>query len=259
MSDSLHYDDNMAGFLEDIWGPGYLSPGGPEEVARVIEGLDLTGKRVMDIGCGTGAITLSLVRDHGAAHATGIDVEDGVVTEAKARMQTEGVADRVDIVQVEPGPFPFADQSFDLVFSKDSIVHIADKEALARDIFRVLKPGGWFAASDWLISHDDAPSPDMAAYIKSEDLDFAMASPARYAAALRDAGFENVETRNRNKWYREVAQDELRQVLHTRRVEFEGKYGKDFNDQQIQTWTMMLKVLETGEHCPHHLRGQRPG
>ncbi len=258
MSDDLHYDDRMAGFLEDIWGPGYLSPGGPEEVARVLEGLDLTGKRVMDIGCGTGAITLSLVQDHGAAEAVGIDVEEGVVAEAQQRMQAEGLAERVSILQVEPGPFPFGDQGFDLVFSKDSIIHIPDKEALAAEIFRVLKPGGWFAASDWLISHDDDPSPDMAAYIKSEDLDFAMASPARYAAALKAAGFAHVETRNRNGWYRDVARDEYEQVTSSRKAEFEEKYGRDFNDQQITTWTMMLKVLETGEHCPHHLRGQRP-
>ncbi len=57
-------------------------------------------------------------------------------------------------------------------------------------MFRVLKPGGWFAASDWLMAHDDAPSPEMATYIALEDLDFAMASPARViAAALEAAGF----------------------------------------------------------------------
>ena len=63
---SEHYDDNFAAFLEEMWGEGYMSPGGPEEVARVLDGLDLNGKRVMDIGCGTGAIALSLHRQQGA-------------------------------------------------------------------------------------------------------------------------------------------------------------------------------------------------
>ena len=38
------YDDRHIATLEDIWGEGFLSPGGPEEVGRVVEGLDLAGK-----------------------------------------------------------------------------------------------------------------------------------------------------------------------------------------------------------------------
>ena len=55
MSDSeLLYDDLHIDFLEDLWGEGYLSPGGAEEALRVVQGLDLKGKRVLDIGCGSG-------------------------------------------------------------------------------------------------------------------------------------------------------------------------------------------------------------
>ena len=154
-----HYHDLFAAFLEEVWGEGYMSPGGPEEVARVLDGLDLTGKDVLDIGCGTGAIAVSLVKDHGAQHVTGIDVETHVCNEARRRASEAGVSDQIQIIEVMPGPFPFEAESFDIVFSKDSIIHIADKEGLSNDIYRVLRPGGVFAASDWLISHDDEPSP----------------------------------------------------------------------------------------------------
>ncbi len=254
--DTHHYDQ-LSAFLEELWGEGYLSPGGPEEVSRVIEGLDLTGKRVLDIGCGTGAITLSLRRDHGAAQVIGIDVEDQVCTLAQERIAAAGESHAVEIRKVTPGPFPFEDQSFDLVFSKDSIIHIADKEALAAEVFRVLRPGGYFAASDWLISHDDAPSPEMAHYISLEGLDFNMASPARYHRALEQAGFEEVATRNRNGWYHEVALEEMK-TLTEQRTEFEARFGAELIAENIATWTAMLEVLATGEHCPHHLRGRRP-
>ena len=104
---------------------------------------------------------------------------------------------------------PLPDAGVDIVFSKDSIVHIPDKEALAADAFRVLKSGGWFVASDWLISHDGEPSPEMAHYLAKEDLDFGMASPARYRRALEEAGFVDVSLSNRNPWYRTVAREEL--------------------------------------------------
>lgn len=254
----LLYDDAHIGFLEMIWGEGYLSPGGPEEVARVIEGLDLLGKRVLDIGCGSGAITLSLALDHGATHVTGVDVEAQVCAAARRRIGKAGAEDRVTIRQVTPGPLDFAAESFDVVFSKDSIIHIPDKEFLSGEVFRVLRPGGWFAASDWLIAHDGPPSEAMRAYIALEDLDFAMASAHRYRCALTDAGFDDIVLRNRNAWYCEVARDELALLTGPERPELTRRHGAELVDHNIKTWTAMIKVLETGEHCPHHIRGRKP-
>lgn len=254
----LHYDQRMITFLEELWGDGYLSPGGPAEVARLLDGIDLTGGRVLDIGCGTGGITVSLARDHGAAAVVGLDVEEPVCAHARRRAAAAGLADRVEIVRGEPGPLPFHDAAVDVVFSKDAIVHIADKESLAREIFRILRPGGWFVASDWLIAHDDEPSPQMADYLVAEGLDFGMASPHRYRRALRDAGFVDVELRNRNAWYLQTARQELRQLERLERARFDAAVGADEVERQIRTWTAMLPVLQTGEHCPHHLRGRRP-
>ncbi len=253
-----HYDDAFSAFLEEVWGEGYMSPGGAEEVSRVLEGLDLTGKTTLDIGCGTGAITLSLVKDHGAARSVGIDVEAVVCEKARARAAGAGAAGQVEIVEVVPGPLPFADESFDLVFSKDSIIHIEDKEALARDVYRVLKPGGIFAASDWLSSHDDSPTPEMQLYLDLEGLGFTMASAQRWEKALDAAGFADVATKNRNPWYREVAREELETLSGARRKEFEEKCGKDLVAQNVAVWEAMVHVLNTGELCPHHLRARKP-
>ncbi len=252
------YAEHHIQFLEELWGDGYLSPGGPDEVARVLDGIDLVGAEVLDIGCGSGGITVDLVRRHGAGRVVGIDVETPVCEHARRRVERAGLSGRIEIRLVEPGPLPFADGSFDIVFSKDSIVHIADKETMCRDVFRVLRPGGWFVASDWLIAHDAAPSPAMADYIAAEALDFGMASPARYERALGDAGFVDVELRNRNAWYRDVARAELDRLTGSDHDRFVDMLGADEVATQIRTWTSMVPVLESGEHCPHHFRARRP-
>lgn len=257
-AEHVEYDDTAIRFLETLWGEGYLSPGGPEEVDRVLEGLNLAGREVLDIGCGSGGVTLHLARRHGAARVVGFDVEAPVIDYARRRAATQGLGDRVSFVHGAPGPFPFPDESFDLVFSKDALLHVPDKDALLREIFRILRPGGWFAASDWMIGHDGPPSSEMSAYIAAEGLSFTMASPERYIDAMRRAGFRELRTIDRNPWYREVARAELDRLKGPFREQAAAVVGTDYVDRNIRTWTAMLVVLDSGEHRPTHLRGQKP-
>lgn len=252
------YDAHAIEFLELLWGKGHLSPGGTEEVDRIVAGLDFDGKRVLDIGCGSGGNLLHLARTTPLAQGTGFDVEAPVIEVAQDRAREEGLADRVTFVRADPGPLPFPDASFDIVFSKDSFLHVPDKDALAAELFRVLSPGGRVAAGDWMIGHDGPMSPEMEAYVAAEDLGFAMGSPERYVEAMTGAGFTDVRVVSRNRWYLDRARAELADLKGQRNAEFVAACGKEYIDYQINTWTLMVQVLETGEHCPSHLFATKP-
>ncbi|TAG19020.1 MAG: methyltransferase domain-containing protein [Rhodobacterales bacterium] len=252
-----HYPPRMIAMLEAVWGEGFLSPGGPEEVGRIIGSHDLAGKAVLDIGCGAGGIDITLVRDHAAGHVCGIDVEDPVLDHARALVDRAGLAHRVGLVKVAPGPLPFPPGTFDVVFSKDSIVHIPDKHALMAEVFRVLKPGGRFLASDWLIGTETV-GPLMAEYISAEGLDFGMATPQRYMQAMTAAGFVDCTTTSRNDWYRQRAREELERLKGTAGAAAAKVVGQPFVDQNIAIWSRMIPVLDSGEHCPTHLSAHRP-
>lgn len=249
----IYYDKKHIHFLEKLWGDGYLSPGGAEEVSRLLKNVNLSNKSILDIGCGSGGITTSLLTEYGAKDVIGIDVEEDVCIAAKARVRNLELEDKITIMKVDSGSLPFSDLKFDVVFSKDSIVHIANKEWLFQQIFRVLKYGGVFVCSDWLRSNDDAPSVEMLHYLKLEDLGFEMASPNRYKRALSNAGFTNIFVKNRNKWYLNQAKREVRLLSGENRQEFEKISSKKYMDLSIETWWAMIRVLETGEHCPHHI------
>ena len=255
------YDLPAIRFLEAVWGEGYLSPGGPEEVDRVLAGLSLAGRRVLDLGCGAGGISVYLANAHGAGEVLGVDVEAPVVEVARARVEKAGLAAKVRIEQVSPGPLPFDDESFDVVFSKDAMVHIADKEALFADLFRILRPGGCLAASDWLTSHDGEPSVEMRSYLEAEGLSFGMASPDRYRSALKKAGFADIALTDRNGWYREVGRNELERLKGPlyEAAAAAAAVGADYVNKNIRTWSAMVKVLDSGEHRPTHLRAWKPG
>ena len=258
MQDEVLYNQQVIRFLEEIWGDGFLSPGGQDEVARVISGVNIKDKNVLDIGSGSGACAVLLVSEHDAVQVIGMDVEDTVCEAANRQIKMAGLEHRIEILKINPGPFPFNASTFDVVFSKDSIIHIPDKAEMARQAFRVLKPGGQFAASDWLISHDGPPSSQMTDYIMEEGLDFAMASPATYRQAMQAAGFEEIELVNRNPWYSKVAAKELAWLKGPDRNDLSERHGADFIDHQVLIWTKLVGVLKSGEHCPHHIRARKP-
>jgi len=250
------YGEAMVAGLELIWGEGFLSPGGPAEVAEILAGSSIAGAHVLDIGCGIGGIDLLLAETYGAASVLGIDVEAPNIELAAERARRRGLADRVTYRSVAPGPLPLAPASFDVVFSKDAVIHIADKEAFFTEVARVLRPGGLFVASDWLRADDGPPSAAMQRYVGLEGLSFAMASPARYRRAMAAAGFGDIEVRDRNAWYAATARHELADLRGPLRAQLLAVVGEAETDRTTSIWEAMLAVLDSGELRPTHLKGR---
>lgn len=252
------YDQRLVLLLEALWGDGYLSPGGDAETALVLDGLDLAGRRVLDIGCGTGGCAFFIDQRFAPASVVGVDVEAGVVEKANADAVARGVHHRVRFVTVEPGPLPFGDGSFDLVFSKDSIVHIADKHAIASEVARVLASGGVFACSDWMKGDDLPKSTALQRYEDLEGLGFGLASPDVYFAALRAAGFEQIRYTDRTAWLAAKTQAELDELDGPLRPLLEASVGRDFLDHELEVWRALCVVTSGGELGAGHFRAVKP-
>src|SRR5579859_556937 len=74
MQPGEEYDEAMVAALELLWGEGFLSPGGPAEIAEILKGGSIAGKSVLDIGCGIGGIDLLLATQYNATRVIGIDI-----------------------------------------------------------------------------------------------------------------------------------------------------------------------------------------
>ncbi|MFZ4721074.1 MAG: class I SAM-dependent methyltransferase [Ilumatobacteraceae bacterium] len=257
MDQTQEYDDKLVALLEALWGDGYLSPGGDAETDLVLEGVDLHGARVLDIGSGTGGCAFHIHR-RGPASVTGIDVEPGVVEKANAAAADRGVSDTVRFVAVEPGPLPFADGSFDIVFSKDSIVHIDDKHSLAAEIGRVLAPGGIFVCSDWMKGDDLPKSAALLHYEALEGLGFGLASPDVYFAALRAAGFQRIHYTDRTAWLAAKTRDELHELDGPLRDRLTAEVGHEFLEHELEVWRALCVVTDSGELGAGHFRAVKP-
>ncbi|MEE9427595.1 MAG: methyltransferase domain-containing protein [Paracoccaceae bacterium] len=251
------YPNEFIDRLHLVWGPGFLSPGGPTEVAKIVEGLELQDKRVLDIGCGTAGPAIVLAREFGAQLIC-LDVEKVLIDRARVNAKNAGVADQITFHLTQPGPLPFQTCEFDGVFSKEAMLHIPDKAALFADVLRVLKPGGFFAASDWLKGENAEVDPGYQRYITEGHLNYKMATAAETEAAMVLAGFSDVYTVDRQAWYAPLARRELADIEGPLRLQLIAASQKSVYEKWRNSRRGSAAAFSSGSLRPTHLHGVRP-
>lgn len=124
-------------------------PGGEKETEKAIELALLDCKaplKIADIGCGTGASTLTLARlTH--AHITAVDFLQEFLDELKDRADTEGLSKRITPLCVSMDNLPFESEEFDVIWSEGAIYNIGFKNGITQ-WSRYLKPGGTLVVSE---------------------------------------------------------------------------------------------------------------
>ena len=254
----MGYSKEFVTALEFVWGDGFLSPGGPEEIAALIGDHDLRGARVLDIGSGLGGIDVILAEAYGAAELVGIDVSADLVAHARRLAEKRGLAERVSFQLIDPGPLPFADQSFDIVFSKDALVHVADKTTLFAEVMRVLRPGGQLIVSDWLWIPGAAENPLVSAWNAGNPLGFVYTTVSEARSALRAVGFSNIVMQDRTREIAARNRAEIARLEGPAMEELVAAVGEKLALDRLRSARGRQPVLDAAALIPTHLYGQRP-
>jgi len=155
--------DASSGLWEQVWGEhmhhGYYGSTGKEKKDRRQAQIDLIeellnwagieqAKEILDVGCGIGGSSLYLARKFNA-RAVGITLSPVQASRATERAQEAGLATDVQFQVADALDMPFADDTFDFVWSMESGEHMPDKEKFLHECYRVLKPGGTFLMATW--------------------------------------------------------------------------------------------------------------
>lgn len=182
--------------LEDLAPVEEFHIGGRPATKGVLDQLALQpDQHILDIGCGIGGPARFATATYGV-RVSGIDLTPDYVEAGQELCRWLGLADRINLRAGSATALPFAQGSFDAAYMLHVGMNIADKETLAREAARVLRPGGLFAIYDVMATKDEPltyPVP-WAAHAGLSSL----APPEAYREALQLAGFEIVAERNRH-------------------------------------------------------------
>jgi ubiquinone/menaquinone biosynthesis C-methylase UbiE len=158
------------------------------ELARSA-GIDAS-KKVLDVGCGVGGSSRCLAREFGC-QVTGIDLTEEYCRVAEMLSQRVGLATQVEFLQGDALDLPFADETYDVVWTEHASMNIPDKPRLYREMHRVLKPGGTLAIYD-ILAGPSGPVHFPVPWARNPQSSF-LATPDELRRLLGEAGFRIVD------------------------------------------------------------------
>jgi sarcosine/dimethylglycine N-methyltransferase len=209
---------------------------------------------VLDLGSGYGGPARFLASRFGC-EVTGLNVSAVEIEEAKRQTSAAGLASSVRFDHGDFHELPYSDDSFDVVWSQDSLMYGADKRRILEEVQRVLKPGGVLDFTDILARRDLDEEHRKRLYERVRTPE--MWDTERYLTELIDLNFK---IRRVEDWSQHVAASYAwaRRQAKAKRDELESKVGVDLVQRTMDGLEFWVDMAERGNVGWALLVAQKP-
>ncbi len=199
-----------------------------ERMAASIKNIN-TDKKVIDFGAGYGGAGRYLASTYGC-HVACLNLSEAQNERNRRLNQERNLAHLIEVVDGSFEEVPYPDNSFDIVWSQDSLLHSGNRRLVIEEARRVLKPGGEIVFTDPMQS-DDCPEGVLQPILDRIHLD-TLGSVAFYRQVAKELGFQEFQfedlTENLPAHYGRV-----RQELQSRYDELVNTISKEYIDRMI--------------------------
>ncbi|XP_062157877.1 phosphoethanolamine N-methyltransferase 2 [Alnus glutinosa] len=239
--DNVQYKSSGILRYERVFGQGFVSTGGIDTTKEFVQKLELKpGQKVLDVGCGIGGGDFYMAENFDV-EVVGIDLSINMISFALERAIGLNFSVEFEVADCTKKSYP--EKAFDVIYSRDTILHIQDKPSLFRSFYKWLKPGGKVLISDYCKSAG-TPSPEFAEYIKQRGYD--LHDVKAYGQMLKDAGFDEVIAEDRTDQFIQVLQRELN-ALEKDKDEFIRDFSEEDYNEIVGGWKAKLIRSSSGE------------
>jgi ubiquinone/menaquinone biosynthesis C-methylase UbiE len=177
----------------------------PDQIAARATYLDLLGvapgSQVLDVGCGTGAVTRDAARRiRPTGRVVGLDPNPHFLTIAAELIAREGLAESIELRRGDARQLPCADAEFDVVLAVTSLAHTPEAERALPEFVRVVRPGGRVGIFDldgdgFLLAHPDRLLTRRIVAASTDHLIVNAWLARQLPALLAEAGLQAIEVR----------------------------------------------------------------
>lgn len=243
--DFKQYSVNSILRYEKIYGEGYLSTGGSETTTEFLKMIDLKpNMRVLDVGCSIGGGDFLMSQLYGV-EVFGLDLSSnaiGICWDRAQNYKNKQLKVRFEIGDVSKQDYP--NGYFDVIYSRDSLLHIHNKKSIFNKFKSWLKPGGKIFFTDYICG----PKPwsdEFTVYVEQRGYDLLTFN--EYEAVLKDSEFVNIKVMDKTDMFAHYLKKELDDF-----VKIKDEFIAEFSMQDYRCltdgWKEKISRTKDGYH-----------
>ena len=252
-----NYDQRNIDTMEMVYGRGYMSGGGDAEVAKILSGIELSGKRVLDYGCGLGGASVAIATQLKAESVVGLDIDPGLLSRAQVLVDERGVSDCIELVEGTPDELSFTDNEFDVVYVTAVSCHLPDLVAFFREIKRVVKPGGWIVGSEWFVREDNQAFRNWDDLLRNRGLNFYFVNRNSFESALSANDLSDIAFLDRTEAFTAFAKQSQQRVLKELKPQLMDALGQSGYSSFVEWADVRYHGLAGGGLLQQHFRARK--
>jgi phosphoethanolamine N-methyltransferase len=231
----LHYEFVFGGI-----GAGFISTGGIDSTRTIFEKNPLAnGAKVLDVGCGIGG-PANFLNQTFDADVLGVDLASNCIKIANKRYESNP---KLNFLVADAVTYPFEENCFDLVYSRDVILHIASKDKLFSRLFNATKPGGKLILTDYCCGPKDQWDDEFRAYVAQRG--YSLVTVDEYRAILEAAGWIVELSEDKTSWFKEILETEKSRAIANKK-EFLTQFKESDFDHLMEGWDSKLVRVPKG-------------